>query len=370
MLLFQKGQTIDNRYTVVFPHKEGTYAETNRVLQLPQWFFLPPFGESHGGRVNGGIVGEQCLDVLNESVRRINGVQPIGDATKLRIKFKMMYVPVCNPRQSCLSRQLGHNRKTTIPDAGMVSTFVSQDSDTCQPTAQNEMLRQPEVFCHQIFRSMVREVGIKFRNGAKCQNLKCFPYRREFWGVIFCKMFRNEVFLRSLDFTTNMCDIGLKTLRILTEIFISKPERVVTSREIANHLTTSSDFYLEDGIENELLQFGVKAIDSNDVAEMNIGLKGMTFPVNLHRAPIISKAKVAHSVKDGFGFSLIVNNKLPLLQSFNLLCEGKNLFGIFHTKKTKSRPVALPKRGRVPGSVGCKVTNFNRNNQMFWKRSA
>ena len=31
MFLFQKGQTIANRYTVVFPHKEGAYAETYRV---------------------------------------------------------------------------------------------------------------------------------------------------------------------------------------------------------------------------------------------------------------------------------------------------------------------------------------------------
>lgn len=30
-MLFQKGQTIENRYTVVFPHKEGSYAETYRV---------------------------------------------------------------------------------------------------------------------------------------------------------------------------------------------------------------------------------------------------------------------------------------------------------------------------------------------------
>lgn len=30
-MLFQKGQIIDNRYTVVFPHKEGAYAETYRV---------------------------------------------------------------------------------------------------------------------------------------------------------------------------------------------------------------------------------------------------------------------------------------------------------------------------------------------------
>ena len=31
MFLFRKGQTIDNRYMVVFPHKEGSYAETYRV---------------------------------------------------------------------------------------------------------------------------------------------------------------------------------------------------------------------------------------------------------------------------------------------------------------------------------------------------
>lgn len=33
MFLFQKGQTIGNRYTVVFPHKEGAYAETYRIRE-------------------------------------------------------------------------------------------------------------------------------------------------------------------------------------------------------------------------------------------------------------------------------------------------------------------------------------------------
>ena len=36
MFLFQKGQTIGNRYTVVFPHKEGSYAETYRVKRY-EW---------------------------------------------------------------------------------------------------------------------------------------------------------------------------------------------------------------------------------------------------------------------------------------------------------------------------------------------
>jgi transitional endoplasmic reticulum ATPase len=33
-MLFQKGQIIDTRYTVVFPHKEGSYAETYRVKDM------------------------------------------------------------------------------------------------------------------------------------------------------------------------------------------------------------------------------------------------------------------------------------------------------------------------------------------------
>ena len=33
-MLFQKGQTIDNHYTVVFPHKESAYAETYRVRDI------------------------------------------------------------------------------------------------------------------------------------------------------------------------------------------------------------------------------------------------------------------------------------------------------------------------------------------------
>ena len=34
MFLYQKGQTIDNRFIVMFPHKEGAYAETYRVKDL------------------------------------------------------------------------------------------------------------------------------------------------------------------------------------------------------------------------------------------------------------------------------------------------------------------------------------------------
>ena len=56
MFLFQKGQTIDNRYTVVFPHKEGAYAETYRVRD----------GKGHKGQVSvlDGILEE--LTIMNK----------------------------------------------------------------------------------------------------------------------------------------------------------------------------------------------------------------------------------------------------------------------------------------------------------------
>ena len=290
------------------------------------------FGESHGCRGNHRVFGKQSLDVFDESVRRINGVQPIGDATELGIKFKGMYVPVCNPRHRCLSRQYRHNRETAVPDASMVSTLVSQYSDACQPTAQNEMLRQSEVLCHQIFRSIVRKVSVEFRNGAKCQDLKRFPGWWEFWSVVFIEMFRYEVFLRPLDLSTDMDDVGLKAFGIFTQSLIRKPERAVVSREIANHLATCGDFYLEDGVEDELLQFGVEAIDGNDITEMGVGFKDMGLSVNFHRTPIVCQTEITRPVKDGRCLSLIFNNKPPLFQSLNLLDEGKGLLGIVHIK--------------------------------------
>lgn len=65
-----------------------------------------------------------------------------------------------------------------------------------------------------------------------------------------------------------------------------------------------------------------------------------------------------------------IYNKPSLLQSFNLLSEGKSLFGIFHSKKAKSRPVALPNRGRVPESIGRKDMDLLRNLLIFYRKSA
>lgn len=70
MFLFQKGQTIDNRYTVVFPHKEGSYAETYRVrdtngkLRFLKLIYFSKLQYSQFGK-DGSIIEVEVAKTLN-----------------------------------------------------------------------------------------------------------------------------------------------------------------------------------------------------------------------------------------------------------------------------------------------------------------
>lgn len=70
MFLFQKGQTIDNRYTVVFPHKEGSYAETYRVrdssgkLKFLKLIYYSKLQYSQFDK-DGGIIEVEVTKLLN-----------------------------------------------------------------------------------------------------------------------------------------------------------------------------------------------------------------------------------------------------------------------------------------------------------------
>lgn len=70
MFLYQKGQTIDNRYTVVFPHKEGSYAETYRVkdlsgkLRFLKLIYYSKLTYSQFDK-NGGLIEVEVAKMLN-----------------------------------------------------------------------------------------------------------------------------------------------------------------------------------------------------------------------------------------------------------------------------------------------------------------
>ena len=72
MFLFQKGQTIDNRYTVVFPHKEGPYAESYRVRDTNgklRFLKLIYFSKLHYSQFDndGSIIEVEVAKTLNHS---------------------------------------------------------------------------------------------------------------------------------------------------------------------------------------------------------------------------------------------------------------------------------------------------------------
>ena len=54
-----------------------------RVVLLPQRLVPPPARTPHGGRIDGGVFGEQSFDVGNKGVRRIDGVKPVGDIAQV-----------------------------------------------------------------------------------------------------------------------------------------------------------------------------------------------------------------------------------------------------------------------------------------------
>ena len=62
---------------------------------LPQGFALPSTRESHCGRVNDGVLGEQGLNIRCEGARRINGVEPIGDVAEMRIELVGSELSIC-----------------------------------------------------------------------------------------------------------------------------------------------------------------------------------------------------------------------------------------------------------------------------------
>ena len=57
------------------------------LKSLPKRFLPPTFREAHGGGIDGRIFLQQRLEVGHKSAMRINGIDQIGDAAKLRINL-------------------------------------------------------------------------------------------------------------------------------------------------------------------------------------------------------------------------------------------------------------------------------------------
>lgn len=103
-----------------------------RVVLLPQRLILVSSWKSHCCRVSGRILREQALDILDESVGRIDAVEPVGDIAQMGIELVGCYLSVGYPLIWQAIREVGLNHDVGIPKrawwAQMLRTTVMQRS--------------------------------------------------------------------------------------------------------------------------------------------------------------------------------------------------------------------------------------------------
>ena len=162
MFLFEKGQTIDNRYMVVFPHKEGAYAEPCRSGLLPQRFILPTLWTPHCGRVYNGVLCKQRLDVLDEGVGRIDAVKPVGDVAQMGIEFVGSKLTIGYPSIGKATGKAGVDDYNCIPESGMVSADITDDCYAAQPTTHILKLWDGETATNGFLGCSVVHIAVKF----------------------------------------------------------------------------------------------------------------------------------------------------------------------------------------------------------------
>ena len=374
MFLFQKGQTIDNRYTVVFPHKEGAYAETYSAISLPQRFLQPPSGHTHSGRVNNWILGEQCLDVLSECIGRIDGIEPVGDVAEVGVEFVWCELPICNPCVGKSAWKAGINDNDSIPKARVVSTDVTNNGDATQPTTHVLKLWDAKTTADSFFCSTVVHVAIEFGKCSHRCDLHRFPYWRHRRTVVFPKMFLDVLVFRTVQLFLQVSKISIKQIAVFCQSRVHKPESTMQFCKDANHSGSDCNLYLLNGGKEKYAQLFVTAIKTQYLGESRTGLENVLPSVSLHQSPVARQTKIADNVKSTFGFFLILNKKTSLLKNVYLLLEREQLLRISHTRINKKCPALVRYipcgREAAAGSIECKNTSFLRDHQMFWQKSA
>lgn len=365
---------MDNRYTVVFPHKEGAYAETYYVVLLPQRFTHPSSWKPHRSRIDNGIFHEQSLDVLGEGVGRIDAVEPVGDVAQMGIELVGCYLLVGYPLIWKAIREVGLNHDVGIPKTGMMGTNVTNNCNATEPVAHILEFGDHETTANGFLCSTVVHVGIEFGEYTHRSHFECFPDRRHRRGVIFAEVFQNELVLRTIELFLQFVEVALVHCIAISKCGIHKPKGSMSLREKTDKTGAHRDLYLLNSSKNEHTQFLIKMVEAENLREVRVWLEGMILLVCLHQTPIASKSKIADSVQCRLCFYFILDDKSSLLQNRNLLIECEKLFCIFHSCLSKKWPAlvrCIPcGREAVAGSIGCKGTCFHRNFQMFWRKSA
>lgn len=295
---------------------------------LPQRFLPPPSGHPHCSRVNHRIFGKQCLDVLGESIGRIDGVEPIGDVAEVGIEFVGSELSIRNPSIGKSSWKAGIDYDSCVPKAGMVGTDVTNDGDTAQPTAHILKLWDAETTADDLLGSTVVHIAVKFGKRSHRCDLHCFPYRRHRRTVVFTEMLLDILVFRAIQLILQVPEITGKQVAVFCQSRVHKPKSAMPFCKDAYHSGSYCNLYLLDGGKEKNAQLSIKAIKAHYLGESGTGLEDVLLSVCLHQAPIARQAEVADDVKGILGFFIILYKKPSLFKNVNLLLKRQQLLCI------------------------------------------
>ena len=195
----------------------GLCAETYRGRLLPQWFVLPPFGESHCGWIHNGMFLEQRLDVVSECISGIYSTQPISNVAKMWIQFVWRNQTIVNPCIWHTFREAWINNNVGIPKTGMVGTDVANHRHATKPSTHLFKLGNIKTTTDCFLCSTIVHIGIKFRECTQRSNFQSLPYWRHGRTIILSEVFQVVFVLRTIEFFLQAIKIVLKLINVYTK---------------------------------------------------------------------------------------------------------------------------------------------------------
>lgn len=320
-------------------------------ISSPQRLVLPIHGEAHCCRINRRVLSQQLFEVCYKRVVGLNAVEPIGSATEVGVKTFGRNRMCTYPFARHLLGQLWRERKTLIPKTGMMGTVVADDRQAFHPAAQKFVSRNVKAVTNLLFHFWVACITIEFGKCTKRSHFKCFPCWRHIRLIVSTKMFFNKIFIGTTQFCTQSVKVLFKPHWLIGQRLVHEPKRTEFHRKIQDDLSTHCYFQSLYNREHKDFQLSIKFIKRDDILEMNIWLEHMCLFISFHYMPILCQTEVTNISQQPFCFCLVIYQKPPLPQDFNLLHKGQGWFRITHDLSIKNGPACCTPLARACAGI-------------------
>ena len=221
------------------------------MLRLPKRLLSPICRKAHGCGIDVWIAKQKHLQVANEGIACINGIEPVGYAAKVGIQRFVRKREYCNPFTGHHCGGGGLYRICAIPYTGVMGAMVAQSGKTFQPTGQKAMVIQSEIAGHSVLQLRLAEVVEQFRQDTERHNFERFPYRRKVWFGVLAEVFSDISLSGTVHFLANRFQVLIEAVLVDGLRSIHKPERATRWGYVLDDLRAHGHFNSLDGSEKQ-----------------------------------------------------------------------------------------------------------------------